>query len=176
MFAAFAVVRELHELLWHLDEALALGAARQLHGAVRAVLAETDRLAGGDPTSLAALDVAAHRRVAADLLRQVSEAARRSDGGLGEDRRGADLIGADLRGARLARACLRGACLIGADLRRADLRGADVTGADVRGADLRGADLRGCLFLTPSQLAAALGDASTRLSPARRRPPHWSTP
>ncbi|MFC7471170.1 pentapeptide repeat-containing protein [Actinomadura keratinilytica] len=82
--------------------------------------------------------------------------------------------GARLRGADLRGASLRGALLIGADLRDADLRWADLIGADLRGADLSGADLRGSVYVTGTQLAAARGDAATRLPGAVRRPAHWA--
>jgi uncharacterized protein YjbI with pentapeptide repeats len=84
------------------------------------------------------------------------------------------LLGARLRGADLRRATFRGALLVGADLRGADLRGADLLGADLRGADLTGADLRDTLFLTATQVAAARGDAGTRLPPALARPGQWT--
>jgi uncharacterized protein YjbI with pentapeptide repeats len=172
MFAVFPVVRVLHELLWYLTEARALPAAAPLSDGLDAALAETDRLAAGTPEDLAALDVEAHRRSVADLLGQVSDRARA--GGPGPDHRGAQLLGARLRGADLRRASLRGALLVGADLRHADLRGADLLGADLRGADLAGADLRDALFLTGAQVAAARGDADTRLPPALARPGHWT--
>ena len=78
-------------------------------------------------------------------------------------------------GSRLRGASLRGALLIGADLREADLRTADLLGADLRAADLRGADLRDCLFLTVPQLAAARGNAATRLPAWAERPAHWTS-
>lgn len=68
---------------------------------------------------------------------------------------------------------LRGAYLIGADLRGADLGCADVTGADTRDTDFRGTDLSEKLFLLQSQLDAARGDATTRLSSSHTRPTHW---
>jgi uncharacterized protein YjbI with pentapeptide repeats len=174
MFAAFAVMRQLHELLWHLTEALRLPAARPLHDQLRRALDDTDRLALGGPDDLAGLDLAAHRREVNGLLVRASELARvRRDGRRPADRRGADLIGRDLRAADLRGANLRGAYLIGADLRWADLGAADLAGADLRGADLGGADLAGSLFLTQSQLDAATGDAGTRLPPSRTRPAHW---
>jgi uncharacterized protein YjbI with pentapeptide repeats len=89
---------------------------------------------------------------------------------------GADLVGARLRGADLRGASLRGALLIGADLTGADLRLADLRGADLRAAALDGADLADSLFLTQPQLAAAGGDASTRIPPSLDRPAHWSRP
>jgi uncharacterized protein YjbI with pentapeptide repeats len=172
MFAVFPVVRVLHELLWYLTEARALPAATPLSDALDAALAETDRLAGGTPDELAALDVETHRRATADLLGQVSDRARA--GNPGPDHRGAQLLGARLRGADLRRASFRGALLVGADLRGADLRGADLLGTDLRGADLAGADMRDTLFLTGAQVAAARGDAGTRLPAPLAHPGHWT--
>ncbi|GLW06474.1 hypothetical protein Misp01_16040 [Microtetraspora sp. NBRC 13810] len=172
MFDVFPVMRHLHELLYYLAEALTLEAARPIHGELRDLLAETERLTGEPPESLVELDVAAHRQNVNALLLRAGELARAGIRGR-QDHRGADLIGADLRGADLRGAGLRGAYLIGADLRGADLRMADLIGADTRNADLRGADLTGALYLTQSQLDAANGDAATRLPPSLTRPPHW---
>lgn len=176
MFDTFTVVRPLHELLWHLTEALTMELPAPLRAALAEALAATDRLAGGDPESLRSLAVDTHRRGVVPLLAQAGDQARARGGRPGVDRRGADLLGADLRRVDLRRASLRGAQLVGADLRRVDLTGADLTGADLRGADLRGADLSGALFLHQSQLDAARGDRTTRLSPRRDRPAHWAAP
>ncbi|MDZ5444955.1 pentapeptide repeat-containing protein [Micromonospora sp. 4G57] len=172
MFDTFAVMRPLHELLWHLTEALALTPPGPLRDDLTRALAEMGRLTDGTPEELLALDVDAHRGRVNALLSQAGERARA--GHAGADRRGAVLIGVDLRRADLAGANLRGACLIGADLRGVDLGAADLTGADLRGADLRGADLSRCLFLHQSQLDAARGDHRTALPAALRRPAHWS--
>jgi uncharacterized protein YjbI with pentapeptide repeats len=171
MFAVFPVVRVLHELLRYLTEARALPAAAPLAAALDEALATTERLAGGTPDELAALDVETHRRSVADLLGRVSDRARA--GRPGPDHRGAHLLGARLRGADLRRASFRGALLVGADLRGADLRGSDLLGADLRGADVRGADLRDTLFLTQSQVTATRGDKSTALPEALSHPTHW---
>ncbi len=173
MFAAFSIVRQLHELLWYLTEALALPATRPLHPELRASRDETERLAGGDVGALGALDAAGHGRRVNALLRSASVFARAASRGPRLDRRGADLIGADLRAIDLRGADLRGTHLIGADLRGTDLALADVTGADLRGADLGGADLGGSLFLVQSQLESARGDRATALPPNLRRPDHW---
>ena len=154
MFAAFSVVRRLHELLWYLTDALDLRATRPLHPELRAALDETDSLARGGVGALDALDEAAHRQQVNALLRRASALARASSPGPALDRRGADLIGADLRDA--------------------DLALADLTGADLRGADLAGADLGDALFVVPSQLASARGDRRTRLPPGLDRPAHWA--
>ncbi|MFC7527806.1 pentapeptide repeat-containing protein [Actinoplanes sp. GCM10030250] len=159
MFAALPVMRQLHELMWFLTEALRLDEARRLHPKLSAALDETDALAGGSPEELRKLDVNAYRGKVNPLLRRASEMARSGAGGRRPDHSGAQLIGGRLRGADLRGASFRGAVLIGADLRGADLRRADFTGADLRGADLRGANLAGALFLTASQLRSAVTDA-----------------
>lgn len=187
MFAGFAVMRQLHELLWYLAEARGLAAARPVHAELAAAYAEIETLTALDAPGLLAVDVGALRQRVNDLLLRASELARatarrrtsnqpaanRRAAGRRIAPRGADLIGADLRHADLAGASLRGAYLIGADLRGADLTGADLTGADLRGADLRATDLRGCLFLVQAQLDSANGDNGTRLPAALTRPPHW---
>lgn len=153
MFRLLPVMRQLHELMWLLTEALALDEARRLHAKLRAALDETDRVAAGTPAELGRLDLTAYRNGINPLLQRASDAARVPRG---PDFRGQNLIGRRMRGGRLRGASFRGAVLIGADLRDADLRRADFTGADLRGADLRGADLRGVLFLTESQKRAAV--------------------
>ncbi|MEU6823171.1 pentapeptide repeat-containing protein [Streptomyces atriruber] len=192
MFEVFPLMRQLHELLWYLTEALTFPQTRPIAADLERVLAETERLAQGDPDAVAGTDVAAHRQVVNTLLLRTSELVRAEHRGQGgksakgskngkggkggkkRDRRGADLIGARLKGADLAGVDLRGAYLIGADLRDADLRAADLIGADFRDADLRGADLTGALFLTQSQVNAAKGDDGTKLSGSLHRPGHWS--
>ncbi|WP_138902066.1 pentapeptide repeat-containing protein [Streptomyces albidochromogenes] len=196
MFALLPVVRQLHELLRYLTEALELEPARPLHADLRGALTRIERLAQGSPDEILALDVAAHRQEVNVLLLRTSELVRAGAlgaaggaagrgaragkgrgagrrGGAKKNRRGADLIGANLKGADLYGADLRGAYLIGADLRGADLRVADLIGADLRDADLSGADLTGSFFLTQAQLNAAKGDAGTGLPPALTRPSHW---
>ncbi|HYN93593.1 MAG TPA: pentapeptide repeat-containing protein [Pilimelia sp.] len=176
MFAALPVVRQLHELLWYVAEALTREPARPLYAELRTAYGATERLAAQGSDDLLDIDVAAHRHGVNGLLLRVSELVRAGSRRRPLNRRGADLIGRDLRGADLRAANLRGAYLIGADLRGADLRTADLIGADLRGADLRGADLRDGLFLTDSQLRAARGDATTGLPRSLTRPAHWPAP
>jgi uncharacterized protein YjbI with pentapeptide repeats len=172
MFRVFRTVRDLHELLWYLAEALTLPAAGPLQGDLDRARRETERLTLQSPEALLELDVETHRRRVSDLLLAASELAR---AGLRDraDHRGADLIGADLQGADLRGASLRGAYLIGAGLRNADLRMADVIGADFRGADIRGADLTGSIYLIQSQLDGARGDSGTTVPAGLSRPAHW---
>ncbi|MFF1273162.1 pentapeptide repeat-containing protein [Streptomyces marokkonensis] len=173
MFEVFPVMRQLQELLWYVTEALALAAARPVHGELRRALARIDGLTRGSAGSIVELDVNALRGEVNALLLRAGELARAHVPGRRKNHRGADLVGAKLSGADLRGASLRGALLVAADLSGADLRDADLIGADLRDADLTGADLTGALFLTQAQLNAARGDAATVLPPALTRPAHW---
>ncbi|WP_231591465.1 pentapeptide repeat-containing protein [Saccharothrix sp. ST-888] len=173
MFDVFPVMRQLHELLWYLTEALELPAARPVHGDLRRALNDTEQLTLSDAETLVRADVPALRAEINTLLLRTSELVRADVPGRKKNHRGADLIGARLKGANLRGANLRGAYLIAADLSGADLRSADLIGADFRNADLRGADLTGSIFLTQAQLNAARGDATTKLPTTLNRPAHW---
>ncbi len=183
MFASFAVMRQLHELRWHVDQALTLtedlpeGVTEDLGDSqLRAELTQAEQTLRGhadsSPAALAALDVDPLWVTVTALLRRASQLIR-GDVPPGRERSGADLMGRHLAGVDLRRASLRGAYLIGTNLAGADLRLADLAGADLRGAQLAGADLSSSLFVTQAQLDAARGDAKTKLPPARRRPAHW---
>jgi len=181
MFQVFLIMRELHELLWYLTEALTLQPAGPIHGALSSMLDETERLTHKSPDSLMELDVAVHRAEVNTLLLKTSElvraeARREQKAHSGRQKafgRGASLIAADLRRIDLRGANLRGAYLIAADLRGTDLSGSDFIGADFRDADIRGADLTKSIFLTQAQLNSANGDTGTKLPPSLIRPAHW---
>ncbi len=173
MFQVFSIMRQLHDLLWYLTEALTLQPARPLHPELGIALDQTARLTRGSDADLRDLDVAAHHERINELLLRTSELVRATTPGERANYRGANLVGARLSGKDLRGASLRGASLIGAVLEMADLRWADFSGADLRGADLSGADLTGSLFLTQSQLGAATGGAATKLSGSLARPAHW---
>ena len=174
MVDVFPVVRQLHELLRYLTEALTLPAARPVHADLGRMLERTEALTLLSADELTALDVPAHRQEVNVLLLRTSELVRAGTSGGKKNRRGADLMGARLRGADLRGATLRGTYLIAADLTGADLREADLIGADLRDADLTDADLTGAFFLTQPQLNAARGNAGTRLPDSVTRPVHWT--
>ncbi|WP_231988192.1 pentapeptide repeat-containing protein [Nakamurella panacisegetis] len=173
MFAVFPVVRQLHELLWYLQEAIEKSAG-ELRVRAADLQTATAALTGLPAPELLEVDVATHRDRVNQVLLEVSTLVRADRPQ--KSRRGADLVGARLRGADLRGANLRGAYLIGADLRSADLREADLIGADLRGADLRRADLSTALFLTQFQLNAAHGDAVTAIPAVLTRPGDWTSP
>lgn len=174
MFEAFPVMRQLHELLWYLTEALALPEVEAVKDDLRRLLSEVEDVTHGSAESLAGLDVAPLRRKAQPLLAAASELARAESPAPRVRRPGADLVGARLAGSDLRGADLRGALLIAANLAGADLRRADLLGADLRDADLSAADLTGSIFLTQAQVDAARGDAATVLPGSLSRPAHWA--
>ncbi len=201
MLSAYETVRQLHELLWYVADALSRPPAAPVHGALADARRAIEAAIAGGPSSIEATDPAAHRATVAPLLRRASALTRAAvppaAGGPGPDGRrpdraspahqrpdrkatgrdlsGRDLAGRDLAGRDLSRADLSMASLIGADLRGAGLQVADLLAADLRGANLDGADLSGALYLTRTQVGSARGSATTRLPDGLPRPAHWLT-
>jgi uncharacterized protein YjbI with pentapeptide repeats len=166
MFAVFAVVQRLHEMLVLLDQAVALAPGPELSGLREQAADRTS----GSPAEILDTDLDRLAVLVGEALRDVSRSVR----GDGPSYAGHDLMGRDLRSWPLARADFRGALLIAADLRDAVLDRTDLLGADLRDADLSGADLSTALFLTQPQLNAARGSTATVLPAHLRRPLAWS--
>jgi uncharacterized protein YjbI with pentapeptide repeats len=166
MFAVFAVVQRLHEMLVLLDQAAGLSTGADLSR----LREQVERHTYGRPAEILEIELDRLAAVVGEALREVSRSARDP---AGEAWSGADLAGRDLRSHDLARADLRGAVLIAADLRGCTLDRTDLLGADLRDADLSSADLSTTLFVTQPQLNAARGSAATVLPPQLRRPLGW---
>ncbi|AFM40765.1 putative low-complexity protein [Desulfosporosinus acidiphilus SJ4] len=183
MFEVFLNMRQIHELLWYLTEALTLKPAFAIRNLIKSMLEKTEKQTYLSPEAVTVLDVASHRAEVNRVLLKTSELVR-ADARSGQKAhlkhqrsfgRGADLIAKDLRRYDLRGANLRGAYLIAADLRGMDLSGADFIGADFRDTDLRGTDLSKSIFLTQGQINSAKGDEYTKLPPALLRPVFWSS-
>jgi hypothetical protein len=168
MFAVFAVVQRLHEMLVLLDQAAAWSPGTGLAPLRDRVAAQTT----GSPEEILGTELDVLTGVVGEALRDVSRSVR----GGGPSYAGNDLVGHDLRSTDLATADLRGAVLIAADLRGAVLDRSDLLGADLRDADLSGADLSAALFVTQPQLNSARGSADTVLPAHLRRPLGWLVP
>ena len=168
MGAVLSVMRQLHEMLVHLDEV----GRRAPDPEAAAVRAQVEELTAAAPETLLTADVDEVQEHVGRLLATASARVRRRWPDAA-DRSREDLAGrrvtGDLRGCTL-----RGALLIGADLSGADLTEADLLGADLRGADVCGADLSTALFLTQPQVNGAVGDAATLLPDELSRPGHWT--
>jgi uncharacterized protein YjbI with pentapeptide repeats len=190
MFASFAVVRQLHELLWYIADAAGRDAARSVHAGLATARERTERLARSSPDELAGLDMPAYRQEVNVLLLEVSElvradvnradvnradvnrTARRSGGrrggparpgrGAGPNPPPADVDIRPRPGAAPSDPDLRSSDLTDRDLRGADLTDRDLRGADLMGRDLRGADLRGASLRGAYLIGADLTGADLR--------------
>lgn len=182
MFEVFLIMRQLHEMLWYLTEALTLQADNNMKDKLSLKINEIEHLTHLNEDSLLKLDVTILREDVNPLLLQTSEFLRKkvnnnklsSLKGKKVFGGGLDLIGVDLRKKSLRGANLSGAYLIAADLRGVDLSFADLIGADLRDTDLRGADLSNSIFLTQAQINAAKGDANTKLPKSLIMPKYWT--
>ena len=112
MFAVFPVVRALHELLWHLDHALARTGVEPVRARLAAASDRLVALTATSPDVLVQVDTEAERRAVDPLLQEVSLLVRTAVRPVPPDRRRADLIGADLRDTDLRGADLSGALFV----------------------------------------------------------------
>jgi uncharacterized protein YjbI with pentapeptide repeats len=175
MFDVYPIMQQLHEMLWYLNEALTIDAAKSIYKELHFCLEETEELTGKSPEFILNIVVTEHRAKVNKLLIRTSELVRAQVTKKQKDtRRGMDYLGAKLKGSDLRGANLRGALLIAADLRNADLRWCDFIGADFRDTDISGANLTGSIFLTQAQVNAAKGNKHTKLPATLVRPAHWS--
>ncbi len=163
MFQSLPPLREVHQLLWFLIEAL--DRSPMDVDELNRAFDQTQVLANAGH-GLSWGDVDLHVRSVMELLHRVSAHVRSAARTLPRRSIGTDLRGADLCGQDFS----------GRDLTNADLRGADLLGTDLRRTRLDGADLTDALFLTQVQLAAAHGNITTVISSPLTRPGHWRAP
>jgi len=177
MLSAYETVRQLHELLWYVADALSRPPAAPVHAAIADARRAIEAAIAGGPSSIEATDPAAHRATVAPLLRRASALTRTAvppaAGRPGMDGRrpdraspahqrpnrdatGRDLAGRDLAGGDLAGRDLSGRDLAGRYLAGRDLAGRDLSRADLSTASLIGADLRGAGLQVADLLAADL--------------------
>lgn len=182
MFEVFLVMRQLHEMLWYLNQAFILQRDSGIKEKINLLIGDTEELTHLDAKALLSLDVEAHRTKVNMFLKNTSEQVRsKANSGKNSSSRNGksnshrlDYFGADLRKTNLRGADLRGACLIAANLRGVDLSGADLIGADLRDADLSGANLVNSIFVTQAQINTAKGDSNTKLPIMIDRPTYWT--
>lgn len=181
MFEVFPILLHLQELLWYLAEVGTLRPAQTLHSSAEQLYQKILYYTDQEADDLLKLDRRSLHLQVNEVLtaasKEVSKAARKIYLSASQKpvnyTRGIDLAGRSLKGHNLIGTSLRGAYLMAADLRQADLRGAELIGADLRDTDVRGTNLQDTLFITQSQINAAVGDADTQLPPWLERPAHW---
>lgn len=181
MFEVFVIMKQLHEMLWYLNEAYKIQPEQDIKDKINSKIEEIEKLTHLSASSILKLDLVRTRAGVNLLLLQTSELVRKkvlnnrtvslkfkkAFGG------GYDLIGKDLRKQNLKGANLSGAFIIAANLNGVDLSFADLLGADLRDANLCCANLSKSIYLTQAQVNAAKGDISTKLPISIVRPKHW---
>lgn len=173
MFESFYVMRQLHEMLWYLNEAFNLQKDTVLKEGIKKLIDSTNNLTLLDADSLLQINIANHRDKVNVFLRKTSDMIRRKSPKSNNNLESKTYFGKDFRNLDLRGADLRGAFLIAANLKGMNLAGADFIGADLRDADFSGADLSKSIFLTQSQINSAKGDKSTKLPTNITKPNHW---
>lgn len=175
IFNSFLIIRQLHEMLWYLNQAVLLQTDDSIIEKIDLLINETENLTMLEPDSLLKLNIEEHRTKVNVLLKSTSELVRSKSHRkkIKTDFHRTDYFGRDLRKTDLKCADLRGACLIAANLSKNDLSFADLIGADLRDADIREANLKNSIFLTQAQINSAKGDSKTKLPEMILRPLHW---
>ncbi|MGL5694966.1 MAG: pentapeptide repeat-containing protein [Peptostreptococcaceae bacterium] len=182
MFNVFLVMRQLHEMLWYLKDALTLIPAKHIEKEIIQLIDETEELTNLSTKLILNIDIEKHRMKVNDVLRNANNLAKEEI--LKHNKHnskvqnnfisGFDFIGSNLTKSNLLGANFAGALLIAANLKNTDLAGANLIGVDMRDTDISGADLSNSLFLTQSQINSANGDSKTKLPPFINRPPYWN--
>lgn len=181
MFDVFIIMKQLHEMLWYLNEAVRLQNNSNINKDKLIIkIDEIENLTHLEAKSIINLDLTSIKVGVNALLLQTSEFLRekvnngkntiKGKKALG---RTLNLMGADLRKRYLRGINLSGAFLIAANLRGVDLSFTDLIGSDLRDADLSEANLSNSIFITQAQINSAKGDANTRLPKSITRPRHW---
>lgn len=181
MFNVFLVMRQLHEMLWYLAQALALAESSAIKEKIKMLIEKTISLTEMPPQFILKIDVESHRDSVNELLKQASKERQRSllhikksnDKNKKSLSVGCNFIGANLTNTNLIGGNFAGALLIVANLKNADLTGANFIGADLRDADIRGANLEHSMFLTQYQINSAKGDSNTILPKELVMPSYW---
>lgn len=173
MFESFYVMRQLHEMLWYLNEAFNLQKDTTLKEEIKSLIDSTNNLTLLDADSLLQINIDNHRDKVNVFIRKTSDMIRRKSSKSSNSPKSKSYFGKDLRNFDLRGADLRGAFLIAANLKGMNLTGADFIGADLRDADFSGADLSRSIFLTQSQINSAKGDKNTKLPLNITKPMHW---
>ncbi|WP_195266255.1 pentapeptide repeat-containing protein [Clostridium sp. 1001275B_160808_H3] len=181
MFDVFIIMKQLHEMLWYLNEAVRLQYNSNINkDKLIKKIEEIKNLTHLEAKSILKLDLIPIKVGVNTLLLQTSEFLRKKvnngkntlkgkkalGGGL-------NLMGSDLRKKDLKGVNLSGAFLIVANLRGVDLSFTDLIGADLRDADLSGANLSNSIFITQAQINSAKGDSNTRLPKSITKPSNW---
>lgn len=179
IFEAFLIMRQLHEILWYLNQASTVQIDETNRQGLFTMIEKIEKLTELEADKLLQLQVSDYRTEANACLQNIKDKVisgisdEKIEAGKRKIKYQLDWIGKDLRKMDLRGADFRGSYLMAANLSGTNLNGADFIGADLRDTDLRGADLSECLFLTQAQVNVAKGDKATKLPTVLDYPGHW---
>ncbi|MBG9784872.1 pentapeptide repeat-containing protein [Shouchella lehensis] len=167
MFTVFPIVQQIHEMLFYLAQALEVAEDKHKHP----LSTLQDELLEQTSHSLfiRSFNISDYRGRVGILLEEVSLTYRKA---YRQKQLKSNYIGIRISGS-LAGQSLRGKLLIGANGNDANFHCVDFLGADMRDTQVKRADLSDALFLTQSQLNAAIGDNETIVPSYLVRPKHW---
>ena len=173
MYEAFLVMRQLHEMLWYLTEAVTLENIVSIKESLQSMIEEIKQMTLLKPEAILEIDIESHRTQVNILLKEAYKLNRQDKKSIQKTSFEKMLIGKDLRKVNLKEADLSGAMMIAANLKECDLSGALLIGVDMRDADIRGANLSKSIFLTQTQINTAKGNQFTKLPSRLDRPSYW---
>lgn len=170
IFRTFAVVFQLHQMLWYLIQAFSLASDEHLKSAIEVLILENEKMTHRPPQEILQLDIE-HRRLKVNkvlkqlinmITRHTSQAIRNHDYS-GQDFNRGNLDGRDLSMT----------LMIAANLEACSLKRTILLGADMRGANLKDTDLSESVFLTQMQINSAIGNSNTKIPVYLSRPNSW---
>ena len=173
MYEAFLVMRQLHEMLWYLTEAVTLENIVSIKESLQSMIEEIKQMTLLKPEAILKIDIESHRTQVNILLKEAYKLNRQDKKSIQKTSFEKMLIGKDLRKANLKEADLSGAMMIAANLKECDLSGALLIGVDMRDADIICSNLSKSIFLTQAQINTAKGNQFTKLPSRLDRPSYW---
>lgn len=171
MFQLLPVVRNIHEIIYHLRGSMELTKNKEIEKACAELIKDLERIKQ-EPAVLAAFDIMPYRAISGRIFTEVSATHRGKKAKYDFGSYG-DLSGQNHASRDLSYQNFRGFLFIETILKDTNLQFCDFLGTDMRNADISGADLRQSLFLTQSQINAAKGNTFTRTPHGLNVPAHW---
>ncbi|CZQ93614.1 Hypothetical protein Tpal_1658 [Trichococcus palustris] len=172
MFQLLPVVRNIHEIIYHLRSSMAITKNKDTDKACEELIKDLEKIKKDPPAILAGFDIMPYRIISSRIFMEVSAAYRDNKAKYDFEPYG-DWSGQNHASRDFSYQNFRGFLFIEMDLKDANLQFCDFLGTDMRNADISGADLRNSIFLTQSQINAAKGNAYTRIPDGLNVPAHW---
>ena len=178
MYEVFVIVRQLHEMLWYLTEAISLQSDLEIKKNVQSLIQKTEEFTKSNSQAILKIDLISHRfevnKFLLETKKSIRNKVKKKNSNHLKAKNKFSLMGKDLRKTELIGEDLSGSFLIAANLSGVDLSFTDLIGADLRDTNIRGADLSNSIYLTQAQINSAKGDYNTRLPKSLIRPSHWA--